>query len=245
MEKVLKVPENFITTDGINVMVPYEKKIALFNSDGLLLSDKEEKSLNPFFGLDIKYINHLFGFDKPYILVKDGLIKQYTVTSLEKECYVIETELPKQNVETDYTSKKDYYSLFRELMATEEGESVFLIDSEGRFLDPCSEDEYFAELLKFIRQLEENHIPYKYDKYQMSYLTKGSIPNHLIDLSSPIYIIKTNGSDIKIKFVKPLIVCKNNVALNIGDMPINSYSLEEIANLINSQPKPKSKTKTL
>ena len=247
--QIAKIPNSLVEQNGTQIMVPYEKTVALFDNNGLVCRVKNgDNSNNPSFGFEVKYINHLFEFNKPYILVKDGLVKQYTVLKSRQDFYVISEELEKQNAKADFVTKTGYYDLFSKLMEAKEGEQVYAIDDEGRLLNPCSKEELNDELRAFINYLQQCNIDYRYDSYGMVYNIKVNgieIPNKLLDLSNSIYIIKTNGKDIKIKVIRPLLICKSCIRLSIYDMPVNEYSLEQINNLISLSKSEESKRKSL
>lgn len=256
--KVAKINKRYVGEDCAQIMIPYFTTMTVFDNSEMLFHAKgindvevnrylydERRKQFPYhdipthytkkiFQKKMVYVNQIYDFDKPYLIIRSGLPQQYYVSKTNNGAIVIQKTLETKNRDRELFNTEEMHSFLRELVTCNNGEQSYAIDMDGKFLNFVSREERMLELNKFLDYLEENNIFYKYDGYTLNYgyvPDKSKIPSTMIPTDSPIFIVNINGSEIKIKLVGITSMDKDYFRLNVYDLPINKFTLEQISYL--------------
>lgn len=253
--KVAKIHDRYVGENCAQLMIPYFTTMTVFNNSEMLFhADEinnivlnsylhdERREQFPYHDIPIHYtkklfqkkmvyVNQIYDFNKPYILIRSGVPQQYYVSKTNDGAIVIQQNLELANHNRMFFNTEEMHSFLRELLSCKNGEQSFAMEADGRFLNFVSKEERMIELNKFLDYLEENNIYYKYDGYNLYFsdiTDKSKIPNTMIPTDGSIFIVKINGSEIKIKLVNITSMDKDYSRLSLYDLPINKYTLEQI-----------------
>jgi len=254
--KVAKMHKRYVGQDCAQLMIPYFTTMTVFNNSEMLFHAKginnievnrylydERRKQFPYhdipthytkklFQKKLVYVNQICDFDKPYLLIRSGLPQQYYVSKTSDGAIVVQQNLETTNHDRKFFNTEEMHSFLRELITCNNGEQSYAIDMDGKFLNFVSKEERMLELNKFLDYLEENNIYYKYDGYTLNYgyvPDKSKIPSTMIPMDGPIFIVKINGSEIKIKLVEVTSMDKDYSRLSVYDLPLNKFTLEQIS----------------
>lgn len=254
--KAFKMHDRYVGENCVQLMVPYYETMTVFGSSKMLfhangingidvndyLYDERRKQFPyhdiPFhykkklFLGKILYVNQLFDFNKPYLLIRDGAVSQCNVFKTNDSAVVTQKLLKRENYVREFFDREDMYSFLRKLVTCDNGEQAYALDSMGRFLKFASSEERKVETNKFIDYLERHNIYYKYNGRDLEYgivYDKSKIPNTMIPFDVPIFIVKINGSEIKLKVVVATFMDTDYYRAKIYDLPINKFTLEQIS----------------
>ncbi len=195
-------------------------------------------------------VNQLFDFEKPYIEIHNGsIIENYAVKD-RGIALLIRKEM------TKYTSTKHMtYDELMEFVGSKQNpnEQTYYINIDGSMyandkeIIPSEERIYNhikEQFQKNIRDFREYELKYsdevslylKSNPWFLNYIEQSiiNLDYSLIDFNfgigdeSPIYIVRVNGECITIQGVLVTFVKKGDYKVEIYDVPINKYTLEQL-----------------
>lgn len=272
MEIVQKIEKQYVSSDCIQTMIPYENTITILNQDGIIFSNdtkyskgyinkylKDERRFNfPYSNIPIHYerlgfkkiafTNQLLEFDKPYFKISDGYVEQRVAIKDNNEALLVKNII-EPNSYIDYMT---YNELEEFISKKDSDEQVFYVNADGSLPNgdivlPTKEKiyDYIKDtLLRNVNDFKEyqeddpNSIVSRYLKQNPIFLNyieesiKKNLDLSLIDFnikigSSPIVIIRVKD-DIKIEVVEPTYLKDNLFQVEIYNLPVNKYTLEQL-----------------
>ncbi len=184
--------------------------------------------------------NQILNFDEHYLSISDGLpIDRYIIK--DNETALIMTKLLPCEIKDESQYINKYELMTREKLdslfkPSNENEKVYLLTSQGDLYHSENMGYYDEEKLleqekeKYIEQLEnaEHH----FAKDTLEFLTTKIKNMELSDLHNlplpPLcYIVKIDGTNIKIKLIYTELIKSNRYMVTIKNVPLNKYVLEQ------------------
>lgn len=190
---------------------------------------------------EYNYTNQLFNFDEPYIRIVDGNIIESFAVRVRKEALLFKKVLPTFK-RTVYKTREELEKMFEK---TDE-ECLYVIDLDGSFCQNNlssflpNEEQIVEDTKKRIAKGIENYVkilsqpeflsvnlsdPYPYfSEYSLKFFQP-----ELDEMSSTnIFLIKINGIDIHIEKMLISFIKINCYKVDIFDIPVTKYTLEQI-----------------
>lgn len=195
----------------------------------------------------VTYSNQLLEFEKPYIIIRDGVITENFVIKDNDRALLINSLLMKKNKRTKHMTYNELLSFVQK----DDDNCKTYYTSSGGALVSNSKDLYPTEeeLYCYIKNLFNDNFQ-KIKRYILSdfvcenpyflYYIEKSINNidlSLIDFNLKVklnngehtlFIITTNNSNIKFQSVNVTFVRKNDFKIDIYDIPIAKYTLNQL-----------------
>lgn len=195
----------------------------------------------------IAYTNQLLDFEKPYIKIGDGYFSESFVIKDNNQA-LLTTSIMKPDNHVEHMTYDELLKYVGKHGTDEQIYYVYLsgeIPSNNEQLFPTEEEIYThikENLLKNIRDFEKESE--NYESYVGSYLRENPmfldyVSNNMkrIDFSSmdfnvgineSMLIVRINKGNITIQGVKAMFVRKNDYKVDIYDIPVTKYSLEQL-----------------
>lgn len=197
------------------------------------------------------YTNQLFEFEQPYIKLSDGhLIESYVVKDRNEALIVNKVMTIIKN--TSFKTKEELEQLFAQ--PENVNERLYYLYFNGKLIRDnefftFSESDIFEyvknQLLKNVEDfrdyvskspettvgsyLRKNYFFLDFVEHSIdSFDLKGYKLNIHLNNESPILLVKTNGIDITIQAVDIYFITYNYYKVDIYDIPVTKYSLEQL-----------------
>lgn len=202
----------------------------------------------------MNYVNQLLNFEEPYIRIGDGEIIESFAVKDKNEALLINTILT-GDIRSVLVTRKELEEVFSNSTTEKEKKYIIYLDDEsmniGEFHPLASEEEIYDFIeSKFMENISEFAMILNNDSFSKVgvYLlqhpfffefVKQSIAN--VDLcklklniklrGGKAIILKSNGSDIAMQYVRANFVSIDNYRIDIVDIPVNKYTLEQLKHL--------------
>lgn len=186
------------------------------------------------------YVNQLFDFNKPYVLINNGMISECYATKKDEKAYIIQKDLSivlKDTIMKKYVEKERVYDFFGEMINKNDDKKTYIIDSTGKHLDICfDENKRKQKRNELIEFLNENKMLDGFDEHNIWYHDGEFIleDSFMLPFDNPLFVIKLDNSEIKIKFIKLSSLNEDMVKVISVDIPVERYSLEQIEYIVKS-----------
>lgn len=188
----------------------------------------------------INLTNQILNFDEHYISITDGIaIDRYIVKDNDTSLLLTKVFPNDINDEQEYTNK--YVPMSREELdsifkPSSETEKVYLITTQGELYHSpnmgYNDEENLLESLKenYMYQFEKSKQHYSKDaieflKTKINEMTLDDL--HHIPLPPTLYLIKIDGTNIKINLIYSELISSNHYIVTIKNIPLNKYVLEQ------------------
>ncbi len=197
----------------------------------------------------ITYTNQLLDFEKPYIRIGDGYFSESFVIKDNNQALLI-TSIMNPNNHVEHMTYDELLKYVGKHDTEEQIYYVYLsgaIPSNNEQLFPTEEEIYThitRNLSKSIRDFEEESKNYESYAYVGRYLRENPmfleyVNNNMrrIDFSSmdfnvgineSMLIVRINKGNMTIQGVKAMFVRENDYKVDIYDIPVTKYSLEQL-----------------
>ena len=197
----------------------------------------------------IAYTNQLLDFEKPYIRIGDDYLSEIFVVKDNNQALLIDNIIQPNK----YVEHMTYAELLQLVSKNDEDEQIYYVyldgsmnpDGKGLFLTEEKIYNYIREqLLENFEYFEREKTYYnsqvakylKENPWFLSYVNQSirEIDLSLIDFNVPIgydsqlLVIRINKGVIKIQGIKAIFVKQNDYKVDIYDIPVTKYSLEQL-----------------
>ncbi len=195
------------------------------------------------------YANQLFEFDKPYIRICDGLISESFVVKDNNQALLINSIMRSDK----HTKHMTYDELLKFVEKKDTDEQTYYVYLDGSMhpddvgFYPTEETIYnhikahFKQNVKDFREYHQEHsdVVSSYLKQNPWFLNciEENINNldlSLIDFNvgigddSTLLVVRVNNGNITIQGIEATFVRQNNYKVDIYDIPVNRYTLEQL-----------------
>lgn len=199
----------------------------------------------------INYTNQLLNFEEPYIRIGDNKIIESFAVKDKNEALII-NEILTGDVRTIYLNREELEELFSNSSSKDKKKYIIYLDDEsiniGDFHPLLSEEQIYnfvkseitknvAEFRRYVNNnslslvgsyllqnplfldfVEQNVQDFDLNKMKLNIELKGG----------KAIILKSNGYNITLHFLSANFVSPNNYRVNIVDIPVNKYTLEQL-----------------
>ena len=203
----------------------------------------------------MNYANQLFNFEEPYIRIGDCGIMESFVVKDKSNALIINKILTSDDRKSVYVTRKELEELFTNSTTGKEKKYIIYLDDEsiniGEFY-PLVSEERMHDFVK--SQIFENITEFRryIDKFSYSavsqYLLEHSLFLDFVEQSTKDFdlnkmklnielkggkaiILKSNESNMTLQYVRANFVSLDNYRIDIVDIPINKYTLEQLKRL--------------
>lgn len=197
----------------------------------------------------IIFTNQLFEFEKPYIRIFDGYILESFAVKDNDQALLINSIM-----QTDkYTKHMTYEELLQFVAKKDDDEQIYYVYTDGYLcpdgskLLPTEEQIYkhikeqFKKNVKDFREYQQEHTDavgryLEENPWFLNYIEKSinnldtSLINFniLIEDVSTLLILRIHNNDIKIQKVDVRFIKKDDFKVDIYNIPVNKYTLEQL-----------------
>ena len=200
----------------------------------------------------MNYANQLLNFEEPYIRIADGLIIESFAVKDKTEALLVNKILTgdKRSV---FATREELEEIFSNSITGKEKKYIIYLDYENiGEIHPLESEE---EIYNYVKsQITENVSEFKkYEKYNITTPVGWYLLHHPLfldfveqsikdfDLSKinlnielkggKAIILKSNESDMTLQYVIANFVSLDNYRIDIVDIPVNKYNLEQLKHL--------------
>ena len=195
------------------------------------------------------FANQLFEFEKPYIRICDGFISESFVVKDNNQALLINSIMQNDKKTIHMT----YEELLRFVNKNEADEQIYYVYLDGGLhpsdcaLYPTEEKIYnhikkqFEKNVKDFREYQQEHTDVvsqylRQNPWFLNYIEQSinNLDLSLIDFNvgigddSTLLILRINNGNIKIQGVDVRFVRKDDFKVDIYDIPVNKYTLEQL-----------------
>ena len=195
--------------------------------------------------------NQLLNFEEPYIRISDSGIGESFAVKDKEEALVIHKILT-GNKRSVYVTREELEEVFSNSPSEKEKKYIIYLDNESMNmgeLNPLESEEKIynsvkSQIIKNIAEFKKyinNHYTsrvgwYLYQNPLFLDFVKQSIQDFDLNkmkfnielMGGKAIILKSNGSDMTMQYVSANFVNLNNYKIDIVDIPINKYTLEQL-----------------
>ena len=257
-EIVQRIQSHYVGDDCIQIMFPYQDTLTILNPDGMLYHHKQGSNLYvnkylederrkqfPYSNIPthfskvmfkkITYTNQLLDFEKPYIIIGDGYYSESFVIKDNNQALLISSIMKPDN----HVEHMTYDELLKYVGKHDSDEQVYYVYLSGALLSnnerlfPTEERihsyirEQLLESISDLRYLRENPVFFSYFSKNMRDIDFSSIDFN-VGIGDSMLIVRINKGNITIQSVKAMFVRENDYKVDIYDIPVTRYSLEQL-----------------
>ena len=203
-----------------------------------------------FFG-KMNFANQLFDFEKPYIRIVDNHIIESFAVKDKNEALLINKVIIAGDRKTKYITRQELEELFKEnqnkLVLYLEDESI----SVGQYHPLASEEKIYKyvkneitenveEFRKYVDTNRSSTVGWYLCEHPLflDFVEQGiksfDLKNMELDIGlkgGRAIIVNSSENDMTMQYVRASFVSINNYKIDIVDLPVNKYTLEQLKNL--------------
>lgn len=194
--------------------------------------------------------NQIFEFEKPYIRIQDGCIIENFVVKDGKEALLMHNYMESK----EHIKHMTHDELLKLVEKKDPNEQIYYVNLDGSIrleeeLYPTEKEIYnhiqnlFQKNLKDFREHQQKSSDavagyLKLHPYFLNYIEESikhldlSLINFDIDITlnnhATLLVIRVSGEDIMIQGIKVTFIKKDDFKVNIYDIPVNKYTLEQL-----------------
>ena len=189
----------------------------------------------------------LLDYDKPYISIQNGKILERFVVKDKDEALLVSKILGFDKK----TINMNYKQLLSFIFDNNDYDRVYYVYLDGTIpndnrLFP-TENEIYGEIISQLREKMENFQNYQkgiehyseVDRWFCDYVNECienidlSLVNFNIDIGKSLIVIRVQDNDIKIMVIEATLINYDNFKVNVYDMPVNLYTVDQVKSLLN------------
>jgi len=188
------------------------------------------------------YTNQLLDYNKVYISIQNGLISELFIVKDKNEAFLVNKILnfDRKTINMNYNQLLDF------TYDSEGYDKVLYVYLDGTIpnvnkLYP-TENEIYSHIINQLKEKIENFKKYQKDiehysiadKWFYDYVKQSienidlSLIDYDIDVGKSLVVIKVKGNDIIVLVIEASLVNYNNYKVNIYNMPLETYTLNQI-----------------
>ena len=188
------------------------------------------------------YTKQLLDYDKPYISIQNGNILERFVVKDKDEALLVSKILRFDKK----TINMNYKQLLNFVFDNNGYDRVYYVYLDGSIPNDHkiypTENEIYDEIMSQLREKMENFKRYQKeiehyseaDRWFYDYVNEClenidlSLIKFNIDVGKSLVVVRVKGNDIEVMVVEAMLVNYDNFKVNIYNMPVNSYTLEQV-----------------